>query len=97
MIKNPFFKNKGPISLKIIFNSCGLETTKEDGRIMISDIKSLDQCTNNDISFFHSIKYKDSSRPTVSSPCMLAIYLNSGSISFTPGLSEISITHNSLP
>ena len=58
MIKNPFFKNKGPISLKVIFNLCGLETTKEYSRTMISDVKSLDTCTNKDISFFHSIKYK---------------------------------------
>ena len=51
MIKNPFFKNKGPISLKIIFNSCGLELTKKESKTKISDVKSLDLCTNNDISF----------------------------------------------
>ena len=56
MSKNPFFKNKGPITLKIIFNSCGLKPTKEDSKTKISDVKSLDQCTNKDISFFHSIK-----------------------------------------
>ena len=53
MIKNPFFKNKGPISLKIIFNSCGLEPTKIESKTKVSDVKSLDQCTDNDISFFH--------------------------------------------
>ena len=59
MIKNPFFKNKGPISLKIIFNSCGLEPTKKESKTNVSDVKNLDQCTNKDFSFFHSIKYKE--------------------------------------
>ena len=65
MIKNPFFKNKGPIPLKIIFNSCGLKTSKEDSRTKIFDVKSLDQCTNKDISFFHSIKYKEQNIYTI--------------------------------
>ena len=70
MIKNPFFKNKGPISLKIIFDSCGFKTTKEDSRTKVSDVKSLDQCTNNDISFFHSIKYKEQAKCTKAKICI---------------------------
>ena len=53
MIKNIFFKNKGPISLKIILNLCGLKPTKKGSSAMIYDVKSLDQCTSRDISFFH--------------------------------------------
>ena len=45
MIKNPFFKNRGPIALKIIFNSCDLETTKKESKTKVFDVKSLDQCT----------------------------------------------------
>jgi len=70
MTKNPFFKNKGPISLKIIFNSCDLDSTKEDSKTNISDVKSLDLCTNNDISFFHSIKYKDQANRTKAKICI---------------------------
>ncbi len=70
MSKNPFFKNKGPITLKIIFNSCGLEPKKEYSIIKISDVKSLDQCTNKDISFFHSIKYKDQAKHTKAKICI---------------------------
>ncbi len=71
MSKNPFFKNKGPITLKIIFNSCGLEPAKKDIKTKISDVKSLDQCTNNDISFFHSIKYKDQAKYTKAKICIV--------------------------
>ena len=52
MIKNPFFKNKGPITLKIIFNSCDLKATKKESKTKVFDVKSLDQCTDKDISFY---------------------------------------------
>ena len=70
MTKNPFFKNKGPISLKIIFNSCDLDSNKADSKTKIFDVKSLDLCTNNDISFFHSIKYKDQANNTKAKICI---------------------------
>ena len=50
MINNPFFKNSGPISLKIIFNLFGQVSTKKESKIKVFDVKSLDNCTNNDIS-----------------------------------------------
>ena len=70
MNKNPFFKNKGPISLKIILNTCGLQQIKKDATTMIFDVKSLDQCTNKDISFFHSTKYKDQANYTMAKICI---------------------------
>ena len=70
MIKNPFFKNKGPITLKIIFNSCDLKATKKESKTKVFDVKSLDQCTNNDISFFHSIRYKEQASYTKAKICI---------------------------
>ena len=70
MIKNPFFKNKGPISLKIIFSLCDLKVTKKESKTKVFDVKILDHCTNNDISFFHSIKYKEHANNTKAKICI---------------------------
>ena len=43
MIKNPFFKNRGPITLKIIFNSCDLESTKKGKGATTVDGKMIDE------------------------------------------------------
>ena len=58
MLKNPFFKNKGPISLKFIYSICNVKKNLKDEKIKISDVKNLNECSNNDITFFHSAKYK---------------------------------------
>ena len=70
MNKNPFFKNKGPISLKIILNLCGIKPIKKDSGTKIFDVKSLDVCTNKDLSFFHSVKYKDQANSTKAKACI---------------------------
>ena len=33
MFKNPFFKNRGPVSLKIIFDTCNLNSNTNDKKI----------------------------------------------------------------
>ena len=70
MMVNPFFKNKGPIPLKTILNSCDIEATKKESKTKVFDVKSLDQCTNRDISFFHSIKYKEQANYTKAKICI---------------------------
>ena len=70
MIKNPFFKNKGPISYKNIFNICGVKPPKKESKINVFDVKSLDECTTKDISFFHSIKYKKLANSTNAKVCI---------------------------
>ena len=70
MTKNPFFKNKGPISYKNIFNICGLKPQKKESKINVFDVKSLDECTTKDISFFHSIKYKKLANSTNAKICI---------------------------
>ena len=72
MFKNPFFKNKGPISVKIIFDICNLTPNINDKKIKIQDIKNLDLSTNKDITFFHSLKYKDQAKLTKARFCITA-------------------------
>ena len=50
MFKNPFFENKGPFKLSHLIND-----SSDD--LLIFDIKSLNEATDKDITFFHSIKY----------------------------------------
>ena len=59
MFKNPFFKNKGPVSLKLILDTCNLSSNLNDKNIKVEDVKNLNLSSNKDISFFHSVKYKD--------------------------------------
>ena len=76
MIKNPFFKNKGPFKLTaLIYNEkTGLNLDSEVGSfsdsLHISDIKNLSDATANDITFFHSAKYKDIAKSTKASVCI---------------------------
>jgi len=76
MLKNPFFKNKGPFKLSnLIYNEKtglnpdhGLDTLPED--VLISDIKILNDASNKDITFFHSLKYKELAQSTKALACI---------------------------
>ena len=76
MSKNPFFKNKGPFKLpNLIYNKKtglnpenGFGSLPED--VLISDIKNLNDATKNDITFFHSAKYKDLAQSTKAFACI---------------------------
>ena len=76
MIKNPFFKNKGPFKLTVlIYNEkTGLNSGSGVGtlsdNVLISDVKNLNDATENDITFFHSSKYKDIAKYTKASACI---------------------------
>ena len=70
MFKNPFFKNKGPVSLKLIFDTCNLSSNINDKKIKLQDVKNLDLSTNKDITFFHSVKYKDQAKLTKAKFCI---------------------------
>tara|TARA_Y100000590_G_scaffold444589_1_gene575538 strand:+ start:519 stop:1475 length:957 start_codon:yes stop_codon:yes gene_type:complete len=63
MLKNPFFQNKGPFKLSHLIN-----TLSDD--VLIFDIKSLNEATDKDITFFHSIKYKELAKSTKSVACI---------------------------
>ena len=76
MVKNPFFENKGPIKLpNLIYNSkTGLNPNSRIGSlpedVLISDIKNLNDATKNDITFFHSAKYKELAQSTKAFACI---------------------------
>ena len=70
MFKNLFFKNKGPVSLKLIFDTCNLSSNINDKKIKLQDVKNLDLSTNKDITFFHSVKYKDQAKFTKAKFCI---------------------------
>jgi len=76
MFKNPFFKNKGPVSLKLIFDICNLTSNINDKKIKVYDINNLDLSTNKDITFFHSVKYKDQAEQTKAKLCITTKNLN---------------------
>ena len=63
MLKNPFFKNKGPFKLSHLING-----SSDD--VLIFDIKSLNEATDKDITFFHSIKYKELAKSTQAIACI---------------------------
>ena len=67
---NPFFKNYGPLRSSYIFE---LLNVNYDGAISdqdILDIKDLSTSTTNEITFYHSKKYKDLARNTKASFCI---------------------------
>ena len=85
MFKNPFFKNKGPISISLIFKVCNFASNTKDNNSKISDVKNLADSTSKNITFFNSAKYKYQAKLTKAKFCIttenLKIYLP---ISCTP-------------
>ena len=68
-IMNPFFNNHGPFSIFEIIKSLkiNLQTTHKDE---VKDINDLLNANINDITFFHSKKYKDLANKTKASYCI---------------------------
>ncbi len=69
-MSSPFFKNYGPFRFSevIKFLNLNIKNLNEDKEI--EDIKDLFSSTENDISFFHSKKYKDFANITKASFCL---------------------------
>ncbi len=67
---NPFFKNHGPVKISQIIKYLNIKTNtlNEDNDIL--DIKDLLTATQNDLTFFHSNKYKDFAKKTKASFCL---------------------------
>ena len=70
MPKNPFYINKGPFSLKDIVNECGLVPKSGYKKILVSDVKSLNETSKEDLTFFYSIKYKNYAQTTKAKICV---------------------------
>ena len=55
---NPFFKNTGPFKVFEILDLLNLDSKQAYSDEFINDIKDLSTSNENDITFFHSKKYK---------------------------------------
>ena len=61
-----FFEPKGPFYL----NELSDELSEQNPKIIISDIKTLDKATKNDITFFNSLDYKIVAEKTQATACI---------------------------
>ncbi len=67
---NPFFKNYGPFKISEIIKCLDLQINNLNKDVLIKDIKDLLSSRENDITFFHSKKYKDLANKTKASYCI---------------------------
>ena len=90
-MSNPFFSNKGPISLAQIFNILKI-TNKKKTDFNFFDIKDLNNADKDSITFFHSKKYKDEAKITKASFCLTSDLLKD----FLPNTCQPIIVSNVL-
>ena len=69
-MSNPFFKNQGPFKFSDLINFLEITHNKNNKEFLINDIKDLQSSTNNDLTFFHSKKYKEVAKKTKASVCL---------------------------
>jgi len=67
---NPFFKNNGPYSISVILDELNLKFDEIDKDQNITDIKDLQNSKPNEVTFFHSKKYKIAANNTKASFCI---------------------------
>jgi UDP-3-O-[3-hydroxymyristoyl] glucosamine N-acyltransferase len=67
---NLFFKNKGPFKFKDILKELKIGNTENNQDKDITDIKDLQNSKKNEITFFHSKKYKTAANNTKASFCI---------------------------
>ena len=67
---NPFFKNNGPFKFSDILKVLGHEIDQNNEDQNIIDIKDLQNSKSNEITFFHSKKYKTAANDTKASFCI---------------------------
>jgi UDP-3-O-[3-hydroxymyristoyl] glucosamine N-acyltransferase len=67
---NPFFRNNGPFKISDILQLLNLDDLNIDNDQEINDIKDLFTSKKNDITFFHSKKYKNFANNTKASFCL---------------------------
>jgi len=67
---NPFFKNNGPFKFKDILHELSIGNGQNNQDQNIIDIKDLQNSRSNEITFFHSKKYKKAANDTKASFCI---------------------------
>ena len=76
-MENPFFKNNGPIIISDIYNLLEINIDETINNQKVSDIKDLLTSNIDDITFFHSKKYKILANNTKASFCITTKNLKS--------------------
>ena len=69
-MSNPFYKNYGPLKISDIIKILDININIHDKDPDINDIKDLSSSSENDITFFHSKKYKNVAKQTKASFCL---------------------------
>ena len=73
-MNNPFFKNHGPFKLSDIIdfdiNHLASLMDLTNFKDLLYDVKNLNDASSKDITFFHSIKYKDLAIKTKAYACI---------------------------
>ena len=67
---NPFFKNNGPFKLNEILKALNLKFNDINEDLNITDIQDLQNSKSNELTFFHSKKYKSIANTTKASFCI---------------------------
>ena len=68
-MSNPFFKNQGPFDIFEILKLLDINSNNFE-KIKVYDVKDLLSSSNNDLTFFHSKKYKKAANITKASFCI---------------------------
>jgi UDP-3-O-[3-hydroxymyristoyl] glucosamine N-acyltransferase len=74
---NPFFKNDGPFKLAQILNDLNLKIDENNKDLKVIDIKDLQNSKAQEITFFHSKKYRLAANNTKASFCITTKNLSS--------------------
>ena len=74
---NPFFTNKGPVKISEILDILNLKNLNLNIEQLVKNVKDLQNAEINDISFFHSKKYKNLAYNTKASFCITTDTLKS--------------------
>ena len=69
-MSNPFFSNHGPFKIADILQTLKIKSEEKYVNQIVNDIKDLIASNTNDITFFHSKKYKDLANNTKASFCI---------------------------
>ena len=69
-MSHPFFKNHGPLLVSDILKTLNIIVDFNYKNQKINDIKDLNSATKNDITFFHTKKYKHIAKQTKASFCL---------------------------
>ena len=69
-MSNPFFSNCGPFKIGEILQSLNLKSEEIYKNEIVNDVKDLIASNTNDITFFHSKRYKDLANNTKASFCI---------------------------